>query len=65
MNEAIVRKDTSVNIVDSPLPKPGPGQVLTKVIVAPCAFNYALLVIRGRSAYLPSRELYGSVIRPL
>ncbi|KAE8347230.1 hypothetical protein BDV24DRAFT_173140 [Aspergillus arachidicola] len=34
MKEAIVRKDTSVEIVDSPIPKPGPGHVLIKVIVA-------------------------------
>lgn len=34
MKEAIVRKDTSVDIVDSPIPKPGPGHVLIKVIVA-------------------------------
>ncbi|OJZ79989.1 hypothetical protein ASPFODRAFT_148397 [Aspergillus luchuensis CBS 106.47] len=31
MKEAIVRKDTSVDIVDSPIPKPGPGYVLIKV----------------------------------
>ncbi|CAI7597930.1 unnamed protein product [Penicillium pancosmium] len=34
MKEAIVRKDTSVDIVDSSIPKPGPGHVLIKVIVA-------------------------------
>ncbi|KAF5680000.1 nadph2:quinone reductase [Fusarium heterosporum] len=34
MKEAIVKKDTSVEIIDSPIPKPGPGQVLIKVIVA-------------------------------
>lgn len=34
MKEGIVRKDTSVDIVDSPIPKPGPGHVLIKVIVA-------------------------------
>ncbi|KAJ5816300.1 hypothetical protein N7447_008533 [Penicillium robsamsonii] len=34
MKEAIVRKDTSVDIVDSPIPKPEPGHVLIKVIVA-------------------------------
>lgn len=34
MKEAIVKKDTSVDIVDSPIPKPGPGHVLIKVIVA-------------------------------
>ncbi|KAL5333315.1 chaperonin 10-like protein [Aspergillus crustosus] len=34
MKEAIVRKDTSVEIVESSIPKPGPGQILIKVIVA-------------------------------
>ncbi|KAK6813837.1 hypothetical protein RU639_010233 [Aspergillus parasiticus] len=34
MKEAIVRKDTSVEIVDSPIPEPGPGHVLIKVILA-------------------------------
>ncbi|KAE8320743.1 chaperonin 10-like protein [Aspergillus sergii] len=34
MKEAIVKKDTSVDIVDSPIPNPGPGHVLIKVIVA-------------------------------
>jgi NADPH2:quinone reductase len=34
MKEAIVKKDISVDIVDSPIPKPGPGDVLIKVIVA-------------------------------
>ncbi|KAF5244690.1 hypothetical protein FAUST_2206 [Fusarium austroamericanum] len=34
MKEAIVKKDASVEVVDSPIPKPGPGQVLIKVIVA-------------------------------
>lgn len=34
MKEAVVRKDTSVDIVDAPIPKPGPGYVLIKVIVA-------------------------------
>ncbi|KAM0346304.1 hypothetical protein ACHAPU_005735 [Fusarium lateritium] len=34
MKEAIVKEDTSVEIIDSPIPKPGPGQVLIKVIVA-------------------------------
>ena len=34
MKEAIVRKDTSVDIVDSPIPKPGPGHVLIKVVIA-------------------------------
>jgi NADPH2:quinone reductase len=39
MKEAIVRKDTSVDIVDSPVPKPGPGHVLIKVIVAGRSHN--------------------------
>ncbi|KAL5001383.1 chaperonin 10-like protein [Aspergillus recurvatus] len=34
MKEAIVRKDTSVDIIDSPVPRPGPGHVLIKVIIA-------------------------------
>lgn len=34
MKEAIVQKDTSVNIIDSPIPKPGPEQVLIKVVVS-------------------------------
>ncbi|KAF4456350.1 NADPH2:quinone reductase [Fusarium austroafricanum] len=34
MKEAIVKKDTSVEIVDSPIPKPGPDDVLIKVIIA-------------------------------
>ncbi|UZP38486.1 hypothetical protein NXS19_006302 [Fusarium pseudograminearum] len=34
MKEAIVQKDASVEIIDSPIPKPGPGQVLIKVVVA-------------------------------
>ncbi|GKZ29032.1 hypothetical protein AbraIFM66950_002553 [Aspergillus brasiliensis] len=34
MKEAIVKKDLSVDIVQSPIPKPGPGHVLIKVIVA-------------------------------
>jgi NADPH2:quinone reductase len=34
MKEAIVKKDFSVEIVDSPIPKPGPGEVLVKVVVA-------------------------------
>ncbi|CVL11613.1 related to quinone reductase [Fusarium proliferatum] len=34
MKEAIVKKDTSVEIIDSPIPKPGPGDVLIKVIIA-------------------------------
>jgi hypothetical protein len=34
MKEAIVRKDTSVDVVDVPIPTPGSGQVLIKVIVA-------------------------------
>lgn len=34
MKEAIVKHDLSVNLVDSPIPKPGPGHVLIKVIIA-------------------------------
>ncbi|RGP67617.1 nadph2:quinone reductase [Fusarium sporotrichioides] len=34
MKEALVKKDSSVEIVDSPIPKPGPGQLLIKVVVA-------------------------------
>ncbi|RFN45638.1 nADPh2:quinone reductase [Fusarium flagelliforme] len=34
MKEALVKKDVSVEIVDSPIPKPGPGQLLIKVVVA-------------------------------
>lgn len=32
MKEAIVSRGPKVRIVDSPVPKPGPGQVVTKVI---------------------------------
>jgi hypothetical protein len=34
MKEAIVRKDASVDIIDSPGPRPGPGHVLIKVVIA-------------------------------
>ncbi|KAI9034775.1 zinc-binding alcohol dehydrogenase family protein [Aspergillus affinis] len=34
MKEAIVKNDLTVDIVDSPIPKPGPGHVLIKVVVA-------------------------------
>ncbi|KAM0233816.1 hypothetical protein ACHAP5_010248 [Fusarium lateritium] len=34
MKEAIVKKDISVEIVDSSIPKPGPGEVLIKAIIA-------------------------------
>jgi NADPH2:quinone reductase len=34
MKEAIVKKDTSVEIIDSPIPKPGPGDVLIKFVIA-------------------------------
>ncbi|KAM0740955.1 hypothetical protein ACQRIT_003812 [Beauveria bassiana] len=34
MKEAIVKTDISVDIVDSPIPKPGPGHVLIKVVIA-------------------------------
>lgn len=32
MKEAIVSKGPKVQIVDSPIPRPGPGQVLIKVV---------------------------------
>ncbi len=32
MKEALVSSGPKVNIVDSPIPKPGPDQVITKVI---------------------------------
>jgi NADPH:quinone reductase len=32
MKEAVVAKGPKVDIIDSPIPKPGPGQVVTKVI---------------------------------
>ncbi|KAJ5706009.1 hypothetical protein N7536_001698 [Penicillium majusculum] len=48
MKEAIVRKDTSVDIVDSPIPKPEPGHVLIKVIVAGSnPKDWKLPIIRG------------------
>jgi len=31
MKEAIVTKGPSVEIIDSPIPKPAPGQVVTKI----------------------------------
>lgn len=34
MKEAIVDKETSVSIIDSPIPKPGRGEVLIKVVVS-------------------------------
>ena len=34
MKEALVTAGPKVQIVDSPIPKPGPGQVLIKVVVA-------------------------------
>jgi NADPH2:quinone reductase len=34
MKEAIVNSDLSVEIKDSPIPKPGPGDVLIKVAVS-------------------------------
>ncbi|TEA19711.1 Trans-enoyl reductase fsr4 [Colletotrichum sidae] len=34
MKEAIVQTDTSVQIQDSPIPEPGPGQLLIKVLVS-------------------------------
>lgn len=32
MKEAIVKKGPKVEIIDSDIPKPGPGQVVTKVV---------------------------------
>lgn len=34
MKEAIVSKGPSVKIVDSPIPEPGPEQVVIKVVVS-------------------------------
>jgi NADPH2:quinone reductase len=34
MKEAIVHKGTVVEIIDSPIPEPGPDDVVTKVIVS-------------------------------
>lgn len=34
MKEAIVKKDASVDVVDVPVPTPGPDHVLIKVVVA-------------------------------
>lgn len=34
MKEAIVKKDLTVEIVDSPIPQPGPDQVVIKVIAS-------------------------------
>ena len=34
MKEAIVKPGPTVNIVDSEIPKPGPDQVLIKVVVS-------------------------------
>jgi len=34
MKEAIVNPDLSVEIKESPIPTPGPGQILIKVIVS-------------------------------
>lgn len=36
MKEAIVKKDLTVEIIDSEIPKPGPDQVLIKVVVSGC-----------------------------
>ncbi|KAK0251900.1 hypothetical protein LTR91_006450 [Friedmanniomyces endolithicus] len=36
MKEAIVHKGPRVEIIDSEIPKPGPGQVVTKVVVSGC-----------------------------
>ena len=32
MKEAVVAKGPKVSIIDSPIPKPGPNQVVTKVV---------------------------------
>lgn len=34
MKEALVSRGPNVRVVDSPIPKPGPGQVLIKVVAA-------------------------------
>ena len=34
MKEAVVGKGPVVSIIDSPIPKPGPGQIVTKVVVS-------------------------------
>lgn len=34
MKEALIDKDTKVSIIDSPVPKPGPGQILIRVVVS-------------------------------
>lgn len=34
MKEAIVNPDITVDIKDSPVPEPGPGELLIKVIVS-------------------------------
>ena len=34
MKEATIAKGPVVTIIDSPIPKPGPGQVVTKVVVS-------------------------------
>ncbi|KAI9369628.1 chaperonin 10-like protein [Aspergillus egyptiacus] len=48
MKEGIVKKDASVDIIDSPIPKPGPGHVLIKVIVAGTnPKDWKLPVMRG------------------
>jgi NADPH2:quinone reductase len=36
MKEALVFKGSSVKIVDSPIPEPGPDDVITKVVVGGC-----------------------------
>lgn len=36
MKEAIVKKDLTVEIIDSEIPKPGHDQVLIKVVVSGC-----------------------------
>ncbi|KAK0336124.1 hypothetical protein LTR94_010109 [Friedmanniomyces endolithicus] len=36
MKEVIVHKGPRVQIIDSEIPKPGPGQVVTKVVVSGC-----------------------------
>lgn len=34
MKEAIVKQDLSVDIIDAPIPTPGEGQVVIRVIVS-------------------------------
>ena len=52
MKEAIVRKGTNIEIVDSPVPKPSKGQVLIKVVYSgsnPKDWKYPELVKEGET----------------